>query len=89
MKHTQTPWKATLDLSKKPLIYRTDNPNHYGRWCIDFFPETVPTLASFPKAQDAVDYLIAQFGKNQVEKWFGGTVALVLPEALQKAGVNA
>jgi hypothetical protein len=36
-----------IDTSKRPVIYRTDNPNHYGRICIDFQPESVPTVASF------------------------------------------
>lgn len=67
-----------IDLSRKPEVYRASNPAYYGKWAIDFYPETIPTFASqgFVRAQDAVDWLILQFGREQVVRWFGGDLAV-------------
>lgn len=61
---------SLIDLSVRPDIYRTNNPNHYGKICIDFMPETCPTHASFNNLKEVKEYLLKLFGKEQCLKWF-------------------
>lgn len=58
-----------IDRSRTPEIYRTSNSQYFGRWCVDFYPEEIPTFASFDTAQAAVDWLTKQFGRQQVAAW--------------------
>lgn len=62
---------AMVDLTQRPSLYRTNNPKHYGRICIDFQPESVPTVASFASTKDAFGWMVSRFGLEQVETWFG------------------
>ena len=59
-----------VDLVQVPLIYPTDNPDHFGRWCIDLFPESVPTIASFTTKAEAHAHLMEVFGADQHMRWF-------------------
>lgn len=66
---------GTVDLTATPRIYRTNNPQHFRKVCIDFMPETVPTIASFPDLQAAVQWLITMFGQEQFDRWYPFGVA--------------
>ena len=60
----------SIDPIRTPLIYPTNNPKYFGDYCIDFFPETVPTIASFETEFEAHAYLIKEFGEKQHKQWF-------------------
>lgn len=68
-----------LDISIVPDIYRTSNPDHYGKLVIDFMPETCPTMASFENLQQVKDWLVKNFGEEQYKKWFPTGLAENLP----------
>ena len=69
-----------IDTSTPPTIYRTDNPDHYGKLAIDFMPEITPTVASFDNLQQVKDWLIDKFGDEQYQEWFPSGLAEELPE---------
>jgi hypothetical protein len=57
-----------IDLEVIPEIYRTNNPKHYGKLCIDFYPEH--TLTSFNNILEVKAELLELFGEEQCKKWF-------------------
>ena len=68
-----------VDISKAPTIYRTDNPDYFGKLAIDFMPENTPTIASFDNLQQVKDWLIDKFGEEQYREWFPSGLAEELP----------
>lgn len=60
----------SIDMKRTPSIYRTNNPKYHGKWCIDYFPENVPTIAPFDTPLAALTFLTEQHGQEQVDKWF-------------------
>jgi hypothetical protein len=69
-----------IDISIRPNIYRTDNPDYYGKLAIDFAPENVPTVARFDNLQQVKDWLIEKFGEEQYPEWFPSGLAEELPD---------
>ena len=67
-KGTQTVF--LIDLISVPLIYATDDKKYFGKYCIDYKPDTVPTIASFDKEKQAHDYLKKMHGAAQHKKWY-------------------
>jgi hypothetical protein len=63
-----------VDLTKRPLIYRTDNPNYYGRICIDLFPSSLPSICSFASTVEVAKWLKTMFGESQFKLWFPGGI---------------
>jgi hypothetical protein len=59
-----------IDTSKRPIVYRTDNPEYYGKLCIDFFPEDLPTIAGFNTIKEVKAKIIKLFGRKQFKIWF-------------------
>lgn len=59
-----------VDLSKAPLVYPTSNKDYFGKYCIDLFPEDLPTVASFETEYDAHKWLIDKFGGSIHGEWF-------------------
>jgi hypothetical protein len=65
-----------IDLSIAPDIYRTNNPEYQDKnLCIDFMPESIPTVVGFRNLLDIKEYLIPLFGREQCLKWFPGGLA--------------
>ncbi|MBD2303898.1 hypothetical protein [Nostoc sp. FACHB-190] len=69
-----------IDISIPPTIYRTNNPEHYGKLAIDFMPETTPTVASFDNLQQVKEWLVNKFGEEQYQEWFPSGLAEKLPD---------
>lgn len=64
----------TVDLSKAPDVYQTNNPKYFLKWCIDYaelIPDSVPTIAPFPTKRIALSWLQLQHGAEQMVKWYG------------------
>jgi hypothetical protein len=59
-----------VNLNKRPRIYATNNPAYYGKYCIDFFPNSLPTIAGFETAREAHDRVIELMGEALHEQWF-------------------
>ena len=58
-----------VDTTFPPVIYATDNPLYYAKYCIDFQPTSVPTIASFETAQEAHAYIKELFPQHYAT-WF-------------------
>jgi hypothetical protein len=63
-------FRANVHLSQSPRIYAAKYSHFPGEYCIELFPQTLPTLDNFKTASAAHDWLIACFGKNQHLAWF-------------------
>ena len=57
-----------IDLEFVPEIYRTNNPEYYGKLCIDFSPQD--TLPGFDNLREVKAKLLELFGEEQCKKWF-------------------
>lgn len=64
------PQLFALDLTAAPTIYRTNNPQYFMQWCIDFQPETVPTIAGFDTEEQAHRFLIDRYSAERHAEWF-------------------
>jgi len=67
-------FRNKVDKSKRPKVYRTNNPNYLGRICIDFYPQALPTIASFGTLQEAKDWIVSVFGADYFALWFPGGI---------------
>lgn len=70
MKKKVTAIVHVVDFTKKPNVYATNNPAYYLKYCIDLFPESIPTLAPFESEKEAHEKLIELFGEEQHKAWF-------------------
>lgn len=61
---------GVVDLTKIPNIYRTNNPAYYGKFCIDFFPDAIPTIAPFDDLEAVKSFISETFGRKQFNTWF-------------------
>ncbi|HEU5381594.1 MAG TPA: hypothetical protein VFV38_39740 [Ktedonobacteraceae bacterium] len=61
---------AEVDLSQTPQIYATNNPQFFGKYCIDLAPDSFPTIASFDTEREGHDLLLELFGESQHRSWF-------------------
>jgi hypothetical protein len=67
--------KQKVNRTKQPKVYRTNNPEHYGRICIDFYPTSIPTVASFVSLLHLKRWIVKEFGINQFALWFPGGIS--------------
>lgn len=65
-----SPQIMMIDTSITPDIYQTDTPEYFGKYCIDFYPDTLPTIAGFDTLDDVKNKIIGMFGKELFDKWF-------------------
>ena len=77
-----------IDPGVCPDIYRTNNPAYHGRWCIDYAPESVPTIASFATGDEALAWLQDKHGLKQLKQWFGWRVQVVNGKAEFRMGAG-
>ena len=59
-----------IDTTKKPHIYRTSNLNYYGKWMVDFYPETLPTIGAFNSPEEAHAAILSLVGAETTRRWF-------------------
>jgi hypothetical protein len=67
--------KQMVNRTKQPKVYRTNNTEHHGRICIDFYPTRIPTVASFGSLEELKAWIVEHFGINQFALWFPGGIS--------------
>lgn len=59
-----------IDIARKPHIYRTNNLRYFGKWMVDFYPETLPTMGAFDSPEEAYDAILSLVGAETTRNWF-------------------
>lgn len=58
-----------IDLTRKPDIYLTSLDNRIV-YALDFFPETISTIAPFDDEKEVHDFIIETLGEEAHKVWF-------------------